>query len=150
MASSKSYFIQNRTCVFCDLIRKESNTQREILNSEHFFVFAPYASVNPMEFWIVPKRHSINFLNLSEYETEAFAETLKSTLSGLKNLVNNPPYNYGIHLAIDKDAQDYYHWHLEVYPRLSIWAGFEKSTGMYINTITPETAAAELKKLIQV
>jgi UDPglucose--hexose-1-phosphate uridylyltransferase len=103
-----------------------------------------------MEFWIVPKRHSANLLGLSEEETEDFAATLKSTLSALKNLVNDPPYNYGIHLAINSDAQDSYHWHLEIYPKLSIWAGFEKSTGMYINTITPETAAGELKKMIQV
>jgi UDPglucose--hexose-1-phosphate uridylyltransferase len=146
--ASKNYYVKSGTCAFCDLIKKESNTQRQILDSEHFFVFAPYASINPMEFWIVPKRHFPNPLDLSEAETEAFATTLKFTLSALKNLVNDPPYNYGIHLTIDKDAQNYYHWHLEVYPRLSIWAGFEKSTGMYINTITPETAAAELKKMI--
>jgi UDPglucose--hexose-1-phosphate uridylyltransferase len=149
METSKSYFIQNQKCVFCELIKKESDKPRQILDSKHFFVFAPYASINPMEFWIFPKRHSANPLDLSEEETIAFAETLKSTLGALKNLVNDPPYNYGIHLAINKDASDYYHWHLEVYPRLSIWAGFEKSTGTYINTITPETAAAELKKLIQ-
>ena len=149
IAASKSYFTQNGTCIFCDLMKKESLGQRQIMDSDHFFVFAPYASINPMEFWIVPKRHSSNFVDLSEEETKAFAVTLKSTLSALKNLVNDPPYNYGIHLAIQKDANDYYHWHLEVYPRLSIWAGFEKSTGMYINTITPETAADELRKLIK-
>jgi galactose-1-phosphate uridylyltransferase len=69
-------------------------------------------------------------------------------LKALKDLVNDPPYNYGFHLAIDPDAKDYYHWHLEVYPKLTTWAGFEKSTGMYINTVTPETAA-ELKKTLQ-
>ncbi|MEJ2242168.1 MAG: hypothetical protein P8Y18_08510, partial [Candidatus Bathyarchaeota archaeon] len=47
---------------------------------------------------------------------------------------------------IDEKATDYYHWHLEVYPRLSIWAGFEKSTGMFINVISPEDAALELSK----
>jgi len=62
--------------------------------------------------------------------------------------VNDPPYNYSIHLAIDKEAKDYYHWHLEVYPKLSIWAGFEISTGTYINTVPPETAAESLKKAI--
>jgi UDPglucose--hexose-1-phosphate uridylyltransferase len=67
-------------------------------------------------------------------------------LKALKNLVNNPPYNYVFHLAIDKDAADAYHWHLEVYPKLSTWAGFELSSGMYINTVPPETAAAELKR----
>jgi UDPglucose--hexose-1-phosphate uridylyltransferase len=63
--------------------------------------------------------------------------------------VNDPPYNYGFHLSINRDAKNYYHWHLEVYPRLSIWAGFEKNTGMYINTVKPETSAEELRKTLQ-
>ena len=148
LAASKSYENQHDRCVFCDLIKQESETPRLILDNEYFVVFAPYASVNPMEFWIVPKRHAINILDLSQAETAALAQTLKTTLKALKTLVNDPPYNYGIHLAINKDAQKYYHWHLEVYPHLAIWAGFEKSTGMYINTVTPETAAQELKKAI--
>jgi UDPglucose--hexose-1-phosphate uridylyltransferase len=101
-----------------------------------------------MEFWILPKKHAANILSLNQNEKKAFAETLKASLKGLKDLVNDPPYNYGIHLSINRNAENYYHWHLEVYPRLSIWAGFEKSTGIYINTVTPETAAAELKKAL--
>jgi len=68
--------------------------------------------------------------------------------SGLKKLLNDPPYNFGFHLAINKDAKKYYHWHLEVYPKLAIWAGFEKSTGMYINTVSPEVAAESLRKAV--
>ncbi len=149
MVASKTYWNNHKSCVFCDLIKQETQTPRFIAANEHFTVFAPYASVYPMGFWVVPKRHSPSFLDLTESETQAFAEILKITLTGLKDLVNDPPYNYGFHLAINKDAQEYYHWHLEVYPKLSIWAGFEKSTGMYINTVPPETAAAELKKTIQ-
>jgi UDPglucose--hexose-1-phosphate uridylyltransferase len=51
-------------------------------------------------------------------------------------------------LALNKDAREYYHWHIEVYPKLAIWAGFELSTGMYINTVTPESAAASLREII--
>jgi galactose-1-phosphate uridylyltransferase len=38
---------------------------------------------------------------------------------------------------------------LEVYPRLNIWAGFEKSTGMFINVVSPEDAAANLREATQ-
>ncbi|XES78488.1 MAG: galactose-1-phosphate uridylyltransferase [Candidatus Bathyarchaeia archaeon] len=150
MDAAQTYHRQHGRCVFCDLIRQESQTVRLILDGEHFVVFAPYASVHPMEFWILPKRHAPNFLDLTPQETAALAQTLKNMLKALKDLVNDPPYNYGFHLAIDPDAKDYYHWHLEVYPKLTTWAGFEKSTGMYINTVTPETAAAELKKTLQI
>jgi UDPglucose--hexose-1-phosphate uridylyltransferase len=118
------------------------------MENSDFAVFAPYASVNPMEFWIFPKRHEASLLEMAKSEIEAFAKTLKACLSGLKKLVNDPPYNYGFHMAINKDAHEYYHWHLEVYPKLAIWAGFEKSTGMYINTVAPEVAAQSLKEAI--
>jgi len=61
-------------------------------------------------------------------------------------LLNDPPYNYGFHIAPSADANKFYHWHIEVYPKLAIWAGFEKSTGIYINTVPPEDAAASLKE----
>ena len=88
-------------------------------------------------------------LNLTTTEIAAFATILKSSLQALKDLTNDPPYNYGFHLALNPEAKDSYHWHLEVYPKLSIWAGFEKSTGCYINTVTPETAAESLRKAME-
>jgi UDPglucose--hexose-1-phosphate uridylyltransferase len=149
MAASKNFYDQHQKCVFCDIIEKETKSPRLVLDNAHFVVFAPYASVHPLEFWILPKKHAANPLCLSKVEIEAFAETLKTSLKALKDLVNDPPYNYGFHLSTNSEAKDCYHWHLEVYPHLSIWAGFEKNTGMYINTVQPETSAAELRKTIQ-
>jgi UDPglucose--hexose-1-phosphate uridylyltransferase len=149
VAASKKFYDQHQKCVFCDIIEKETNGPRLVLDNQHFVVFTPYASVHPLEFWVLPKKHSANMLGLSKAEIEAFAGTLKASLKALKDLVNDPPYNYGFHFSINREARDYYHWHLEVYPRLSIWAGFEKNNGMYINTVKPETSAAELRKIIQ-
>jgi len=148
MAASKTYYKRHKRCVFCDLIKRETQTPRYITDNKHFAVFSPYASIHPLEFWVLPKRHSINLIDLTDEEIKAFAETFKATMAALKDLVNDPPYNYGFHLTLNQDAGEYYHWHLEVYPKLAIWAGFEKSTGVYINTIPPETAAVELKKVI--
>lgn len=146
--ASTKLWKQNGKCVFCDILEREMDGPRHVLENSQFAVFAPYASVNPMEFWIIPKKHEATLLNLSQTEVKTFAETLKTCLNGLKQLVNDPPYNYGFHLTLNKDAGDYYHWHLEVYPRLAIWAGFEKSTAVYINTVTPEVAAESLRKSI--
>ncbi|HIJ08056.1 TPA: galactose-1-phosphate uridylyltransferase [Candidatus Bathyarchaeota archaeon] len=148
IASSKNYWSKNQKCIFCDLVGKESSGSRFVQGNSDFVAITPYASVYPMEFWIVPKKHAMNPLKLTQEEKKTFAQILKSILNALKSLVNDPPYNYGIHLSVDKRVQDCYHWHLEVFPKLSIWAGFEKSTGVYINTIPPETAAAELRKTL--
>jgi UDPglucose--hexose-1-phosphate uridylyltransferase len=146
IAASRNFWNQHGKCVFCDIIERESKSPRLIHDNARFVVLAPYASVHPLEFWILPKKHDASFLNVPETDTEAFAETLKASLKALKDLVNDPPYNYGFHLSLGKEAENCYHWHLEVYPRLATWAGFEKSTGAFINTVMPETAAAELKK----
>ncbi|HLE75878.1 MAG TPA: galactose-1-phosphate uridylyltransferase [Candidatus Bathyarchaeia archaeon] len=148
IAASRNFWNQHGKCVFCDVIERESKSPRLVLDNARFVVLAPYASVHPMEFWILPKKHDANLLNLTQTEMKAFAETLKASLKALKDLVNDPPYNYGFHLSINREAENCYHWHLEVYPKLAIWAGFEKNTGTYINTVTPETAAAELRKAI--
>ena len=37
------------------------------------------------------------------------------------------------------------HWHLHVLPRLSVFAGIELGAGIYVNTLSPEDAAAALR-----
>jgi len=148
LEASRKSWTKNRKCVFCDILEKELDGPRLILENADYVAFAPWASVNPLEFWILPKKHETMLLEMSKSEVKTFAKTLKTCLSGLKKLLNDPPYNFGFHLAINKDASKYYHWHLEVYPKLAIWAGFEKSTGIYINTVAPEAAAESLRKTI--
>jgi UDPglucose--hexose-1-phosphate uridylyltransferase len=36
-------------------------------------------------------------------------------------------------------------WHLEVFPRLTVLAGIELGAGIYVNTVPPEEAAAQLR-----
>jgi len=146
MVASKAYWKKNRTCAFCDIVEQEHDGPRFILENSKFTAFAPYASINPMEFWIFPKKHETSLLQMETSEVKSLAETMKTCLNRLKTLVNDPPYNYGFHLSLNREAADYYHWHLEVYPKLAVWAGFEKSTGVYINTMTPETAAENLRR----
>ena len=149
IAASKKFYHKHKKCFFCDIIQKETNSPRLVFENSLFSVFTPYASVHPLEYWILPKKHSANLLRLNKAEISEFAKTLKTSLKALKDLVNDPPYNYGFHLSTDRTTEEYYHWHLEVYPRLSIWAGFEKNTAVYINTVKPETSAAELRGIMQ-
>ena len=37
------------------------------------------------------------------------------------------------------------HWHIEVLPRLSVFAGIELGAGIYVNTLAPEDAARALR-----
>jgi UDPglucose--hexose-1-phosphate uridylyltransferase len=149
LEASKNYWIKNHGCPFCNIIKKEKESPRFIWENHNFVVFAPWASINPLEFWVLPKRHQSSMISLSQKEAKDLAETMRVCLGGLKSLLNDPPYNFGFHTTSAKEAEKYYHWHLEVYPHLSTWAGFEKSTGIFINVIPPEDAAKELKNAVE-
>jgi len=149
LEASKRYWNKNSECLFCNVLKREGVKPRFIWSNQSFVVFAPWASVNPFEFWIIPKLHHSNMMSMSSVQINDLAETMRICLGGLRSLLNDPPYNFGFHTIIDEDVKDYYHWHLEVYPKLSTWAGFEKSTGIFINTISPEDAAKELRFAVQ-
>jgi UDPglucose--hexose-1-phosphate uridylyltransferase len=60
-----------------------------------------------------------------------------------------PPYNLIVHSAPlheETGMNDFYHWHVEVMPKLTRVAGFEWGTGFYINPTGPEEAAEVLRK----
>jgi len=149
LRASKKFHEEHGTCVFCGILEKEKSGPRFIWENESFVAFAPWAAVHPFEFWILPKKHQATLLDIELEAIEDLAGALKTCLGGLKSLLNDPPYNFGFHIAPSAEADKFYHWHLEVYPKLTIWAGFEKSTGMYINVVPPEDAAQNLKDAIE-
>jgi len=136
-------------CVFCDIVRQEtSEGDRLVAQNEHFIAFEPYASKYPFETWVMPKRHSASFAAIPAEEQTAFAEMLGETLRRIHLCLNDPPYNFSVYTApCESDSGDEFHWHVEIYPRLTIAAGFEMGTGIYINVTPPEVAASYLSKV---
>ena len=147
--SSKQTWMENGACVFCSILRREKNGPRFIWENDKFIAFTPWASVHPFEFWIFPKEHQSAIKDMGSSDIEALAKSFRICLGGLQSLLKDPPYNFGFHTAPIESAHDSYHWHLEVYPKLTIWAGFEKSNGIFINTMSPEDAAESLRKAFQ-
>ncbi len=154
--AAKSYFDRHERCVFCDILEQETqDASRIVLQNEHFLAFCPYASRSPFEIWILPKKHTADFDRLEGAAVPAFAAALKESLSKLKTLLNDPPYNFILHtapfrrkkkegywLTMDED----YHWYFQIAPRLAHDAGFEWGTGIYINPTPPEEAAHLLRE----
>jgi len=139
---SKDFWNENERCIFCDIIKKERESPRLIWENDSFIVFAPWASIHPFEFWIFPKKHQPTILEMNSKEAHDLAVTFRVCFGGLRRLLGDPSYNFGFHMVPRKS----FHWHLEVYPRLTVWAGFEKSTGMFINVVSPEEASSNLKE----
>lgn len=144
-----SHFDDDGTCVYCDILREGLGKRaRLILETDRFATFHPFASRAPFETLIIPKRHHASFGSISMDEAKEFAGVLKRTLLQLYRGLSNPDFNYIIHTAPIKDEnEDYFHWHLQILPRLVTPAGFELGTGIFINTALPEETAAFIRGL---
>jgi UDPglucose--hexose-1-phosphate uridylyltransferase len=147
LAGAERYLQYRDRCVFCDILRQESDEgTRVVSENDHFIAFEPYASKYPFETWLLPKRHSASFAAISAEEQASFAATLGETMRRLHVCLDDPPYNYNIHTApCDEEQKEEFHWHLSIFPRLTIAAGFEMGTGIYINVTPPEAAAEDLR-----
>ncbi len=147
IANAKTFYQHSKRCLFCNMIQQEIETdKRVVISTDNFVAFAPFASRFPFEIWILPKKHESNFENLQGFEAEELAHILKSVLAKLEATLDFPPYNYIIHNApFNVTESEYFHWHIEIIPRLTNIAGFEWGTGFYINPTSPEEAAEMLR-----
>lgn len=125
-----------KKCPYCDIIKIERKSKRKCFENKTFIAFAPYASRFNYEVWIFPKRHIKRLNELKENETSDLVDILKKVLLKLKEL--NVSYNFHLHYPPKKEEL---HFHIEVTPRIAVWAGFEFSSGITINSVMPEIAA---------
>ncbi|MEW5946408.1 MAG: galactose-1-phosphate uridylyltransferase [bacterium] len=143
----RAYLDFKDRCVFCDMVDEELDFGKRIVaKNDRFVSFTPFAARFPFETWIAPMEHQHCFHALPDEQIEKFSEVLGETLKRLDMLMGFPPYNYLIHTSpCNVEFEVFYHWHLEIIPRLTKVAGFEWGSGFYINPMTPEEAAAELR-----
>ncbi|MEM3389603.1 MAG: DUF4921 family protein [Thermoproteota archaeon] len=145
--NSFSMFIKaHGKCYFCSLKTGAREDGRLVSTGEYFTVITPFASIFPYECWIVPERHVSSFLESSEEEIRDLASMLKELFSAYKRVLGNFPFNMVFH-SRPAGCGDF-HWHIEVYPRVAVHAGFELGTGAYINVIAPEEAAFQLRQAL--
>lgn len=143
---SERYFEDKGSCIFCDLVHHEREESRRVVyETTSFIAFTFYAARFPFELWVLPKRHMTRFERIDDSLMYELSHFLEKVFTNLGEKLNNPPLNYVIHTlpSTVKDA-DYYHWHLEITPRLSNYGGYEIGSGVVIDVMSPETAARYL------
>jgi UDPglucose--hexose-1-phosphate uridylyltransferase len=149
MEEALRYFDTMGKCIYCNLIEQEKIFGKRVISeTEHFIVIAPFFSRSPFETWILPKQHRASFAKISSIERTDIAGILIDVLKRLYHGLDNPDYNYMIHSAPYQDyPADYYHWHLQILPKLYEVAGFELGSGIYLNSTSPEENAKYLKEI---
>lgn len=144
---ARRYFDDHGECVFCHMRQDEERSQQRIVaESDYFTAFVPYAAYSPFHIWVLPRRHSDNFLGCSPEELADLSQMLRTLLRKIYYGLNDPDYNYVIRSSFGSNGTDrHLHWYLAVVPRVTRLAGFEMSSGMFINTALPEESAAFLR-----
>jgi len=145
---AKQHFAAKERCVFCDIIRQEVTAGKRVIHENADVVaIAPYAPRFPFETWLLPRTHYARFEDTPRQVYESLARMLKTVLMRMNKALESPDYNLIIHNSPFSEAQanDYYHWHVELMPKLTRTAGFEWGTGFYINPTSPEEAAQVLR-----
>ena len=144
---ARGHFATKERCVFCDIIRQELSARRRvILENADIVALAPYAPRFPFETWLLPRRHGARFEEAPWQDYESLARQLKSILTRMNRALESPAYNLIIHSSpFSEETTEYYHWHVELIPKLTRVAGLEWGTGFYINPTAPEEAARVLR-----
>jgi UDPglucose--hexose-1-phosphate uridylyltransferase len=168
VTNSRAFWHKNHHCIFCSLIdealtfeatiydRESGEIRRKINVGQYviervgkFIAIKPFASRYEWEVHILPLQHQSDFLRISKDDLNDLARVMRRTMARLDAVLGGAQYNYFLHsLPHDiqcEDCEASYHWHLEITPRTSIPTGFELGSGLFVNTVAPETAAEKLR-----
>ena len=145
---AERYFGVNGVCVYCDLVKHERQEKaRTVYENDYFLAFAPFASRYPFETWVIPKRHQSRYEESTRNEIDELSDATMEVLYKLEKILPGLSLNLFIRtLPTTIEDCDYYHWYLEIAPRLTLFGGFELGSGVIINIIPPEKAAEYLRK----
>jgi UDPglucose--hexose-1-phosphate uridylyltransferase len=147
LRGARKHFEYKERCIYCDVIRQEVQLElRIVAETRNFLAMEPFAPRMPFETWILPKRHSCRFEDVEPKEVGELALIFKEVMSRLDGALGRPDYNYILHSApFDGDYGKFYHWHLEIIPRMSIQGGLELGSDLYVHSTMPEDAAQFLR-----
>jgi UDPglucose--hexose-1-phosphate uridylyltransferase len=147
MDGARAHYAAKERCVFCDVLTQDEHDGRRLIaDNGDMVAIAPFAPRFPFETWILPKRHQSLFEDAPRHEYAALARMLRDLLRRMNKMLLDPPYNLLVHTApTQESAADFYHWHVEIIPKLTKVAGFEWATGFHLNPTSPEESAQVLR-----
>ncbi|MFH1443032.1 MAG: DUF4931 domain-containing protein [Candidatus Micrarchaeota archaeon] len=125
-------------CPICELLSKES--ENLLLDNDYFSAICPSFSRFANEIWIIPKAHVSSILDLDEEKGLHMMKLMKECIRRVHFVVKD--YNIVYHNAPKGEKS---HFHVEIYPRSSYWAGVELGTGVIVNPKSEKDALQTLK-----
>jgi UDPglucose--hexose-1-phosphate uridylyltransferase len=124
-----------------DVLQEEVRLrERVVAIDSEAVVVCPFASRMPFEMMLIPRTPRARFQDPGPLGAKLLHLALSRLQSALGGL---PPLNMWVRTAPSGAGE--FCWHLAVVPRLAQLAGLEMGTGVSLNIVPPEVAAAQLR-----
>ena len=141
--------------LFSDTLKFEQESARQLIKSDNFTAYVPFAGRWPIEIHLLPHRHVQHLAQLNSDEKDELAEVYRRLLHALDEIYETPtPYISAWHQAPLVDAGKAVRLQLQITsPRraadkLKYLAGSESAMGAFIADFPPETTAAQLREVL--
>jgi UDPglucose--hexose-1-phosphate uridylyltransferase len=133
---------RGRPCRLCEILEEERvSGSRIVLERDGLVLLCPYGSWAPYVLLLAPLRCEAD--GFESRQLPAALACLADAVRSLRSLEGPLPLNGWLHTS--ELGRSVGHWHLEVVPRLVVLAGLEHGTGLFVNPLPPEEAAAALR-----
>jgi len=134
-------------CVLCGAMAADDAGGRIVFDDGMTVVHSPWAAPVPYFMRIAPRCCAATLADSTAEQRASFGAALVATARAIRGLFGDAAFNVVVHDApySAQHAGLPYHWHAEVVPRMSEQAGFEWGSGVFLNVVDPDVAAAALR-----
>jgi UDPglucose--hexose-1-phosphate uridylyltransferase len=127
-------------CPLCVLLAQErASGTRVVVEEAGVAVLASYAARAPYELLVAPL--SCEDDAFTSDQLSAALRVLAGAIRRLHAVEGRVPLNAWVHTF----PQGGGHWHVELLPRITVFAGLELGAELYVNPLSPEEAARRLR-----
>ena len=123
---------------------------RQVFSTGEWRAALPFAPVWPWEAWVLPESPESCFADLEASQCAALAGAVQRLLRLLARALGGEfPFNliFVLPPVGMPDQAGVFPWHVRITPRLHIPGGYDLNSGIQINPVGPEEAAARLRDL---
>lgn len=135
-------------CVLCEAMRADDAAGRIVFDDGVTVVHVPWASPAPYFMRIAPRACAESLADATREQRASFGAALGAAARALRGVMDDAAFNVVVHDApySAQHAGLPYHWHADVVARMGAQAGFVWGSGVYLNVVDPDAAAAALRE----
>jgi UDPglucose--hexose-1-phosphate uridylyltransferase len=142
---AEAYWNKNGHSMLVDLGKWEMAQEARVVDvTDNFCVVCPFASRFAFQVWIIPRNENFDFISCDEEVRNELAWHCRSIVTKYESTLDTPAYNLLFHTDPFESVNGQIGY-FELFPRLTLAAGFELGTDIWVNPVAPESAARRLR-----